>query len=91
MWSNASAFVGIDGRISFLKFNKENENRNQNNWNNQGICIFLIKGEEIISDEQNVAETLNTYFIDAAQNLDIKKFYDIDTNDSEWSPEDKID
>ena len=55
--------------------------------------ITLIKGEEIISDEQKVAETLNNYFIDAVQNLDIKKFYGIeeDTNDSDLSPEKKID
>ena len=56
--------------------------------------ITLIKGDEIISDDQKVAETLNNYFIDAVQNLDIKKFYDIEeenTNDSDLSPEEKID
>ena len=37
--------------------------------------ITLIKGDEIISDDQKVAETLNNYFIDAVKNLDIKKFY----------------
>ena len=54
--------------------------------------ITLIKGEEIISDEQKVAETLNNYFIEAVQNLDIKKFYGIqeDTNDGDLSPEKKI-
>ena len=55
--------------------------------------ITLIKGEEIISDEQKVAEILNDYFIDAVQNLDIKKFYGIedDKNDGNLSPEEKID
>ena len=56
--------------------------------------ITLIKGDEIISDEQKVAETLNTYFIDAVQNLDIKKFYDKEeeeTKENDLSPEEKID
>ena len=55
--------------------------------------ITLIKGEEIISDEQKVAEILNDYFIDAVQNLDIEKFYCIedDKNDGNLSPEEKID
>ena len=55
--------------------------------------ITLIKGDEIISEEQEVAETLNNYFIDAVQNLDIKKFYSIEenTNDCKLSPEAKID
>ena len=54
--------------------------------------ITLIYGEEIISDEQKVAEILNNYFIDAVQNLDIKKFYgtEEETNEIELSPEEKI-
>jgi hypothetical protein len=54
--------------------------------------ITLINGEEIISDEQKVAETLNNYFIEAVQNLDIKKFYDIeeDTDDSNMNSEQKV-
>ena len=55
--------------------------------------ITLIKGEEIISDEKKVAEIMNDYFIDAVQNLDIKKFYskEDDENDSNLSPEERID
>ena len=37
---------------------------------------------------------MNTYFIDAVQNFDIKKFYDIEeenTDDSDLSPKEKID
>ena len=54
--------------------------------------ITLINGEEIISDDQKVAEILNNYFIDAVQNLDIKKFYgtEEETNEIELSPEEKI-
>ena len=55
--------------------------------------ITLIKGEEIITDELKVAETLNNYFINAVQNLDIKKFYDMeqDADESNLNPERKID
>ena len=40
-----------------------------------------------------MAETLNNYFIDAVQNLDIKKFYCIgeNANDGNLSPDEKID
>ena len=41
-----------------------------------------------------MAETLNTYFIDAVQNLDIKKFYDKEeeeAKENDLSPEEKID
>ena len=39
-----------------------------------------------------MAEILNNYFIDAVQNLDIKKFYgtEEETNEIELSPEEKI-
>ena len=37
--------------------------------------ITLIEGDEVITDDQKVSETLNNYFIDAVQNLDIEKFY----------------
>ena len=55
--------------------------------------ITLIKGEEIITEEQEVAETLNNYFIDAVQNLDIKKFYGVEEykTDCNLSAEEKID
>ena len=45
--------------------------------------ITLIKGDEILSDEHQVAETLNSYFINAVQNLDIEKFYDIQVDDKD--------
>ena len=54
--------------------------------------ITLIKGDQIISDEHKVAETLNCYFINAVQNLNIEKFYTIeDRNENNKSPDDEID
>ena len=54
--------------------------------------ITLIKGDEIISEDQEVAETLNNYFIDAVQNLDIRKFCSIEENENDCnlSPEARI-
>ena len=37
--------------------------------------ITLIEGDEVITDDQKVSETLNNYFIEAVQNLDIEKFH----------------
>ena len=55
--------------------------------------ITLIKGDNIISEAQEVAETLNNYFINAVQNLDIKKFHLVEepNNASNITPNDKID
>ena len=53
--------------------------------------ITLIEGEEVITDDQRVADILNDYFIDAVKNLDIEKFYCEDVVvDSNESPEEKI-
>ena len=38
--------------------------------------ITLIENEKMITDKKEVAEILNTFFIEAAQNLDIDMFND---------------
>ena len=55
--------------------------------------ITLIKGDEIISDDHKVAETLNNYFVEAVQNLDIEKFYQEEVEEKNFNddPEGKID
>ena len=53
--------------------------------------ITLIEGDDVITDEQKVAELLNNYFIDAVQNLEIDKFYQRETvEDPGESPDEKI-
>ena len=54
--------------------------------------ITLIKGDQIISDEQQVAETLNMYFVNAVQNLNIEKFCTVeDRNLNLKNPDEEID
>ena len=52
--------------------------------------ITLIKGDQVISNEQEVAESLNSYFINAVQNLEIEKFYTVEdsSNNIETSDDD---
>ena len=38
--------------------------------------ITLIENENIVSEEEQVAELLNNYFIEAVQNLEIENFSD---------------
>ena len=53
--------------------------------------ITLIEGDDVVTDEQKVAELLNNYFIDAVQNLEIDKFYQRETvEDPGESPDEKI-
>ena len=53
--------------------------------------ITLIEGDEVITDEHQVSETLNNYFIEAVQNLDIDKFYRRGLEENpDGLPDDKI-
>ena len=42
----------------------------------QKTNIMLVENEDIITDKEKVAETLNNYFVEAVQNLHIEKFND---------------
>ena len=53
--------------------------------------ITLIEEDNVVTDEQKVAELLNDYFIDAVQNLEIDTFYRKEiVEDPEESQNDKI-
>ena len=53
--------------------------------------ITLIEDDEVIDNEQKVAEILNNYFIDAVQNLEIDRFYCKEkTEQPNESPKEKI-
>ena len=45
--------------------------------------IVIVENETVISDNKNVAETFNTYFIEAVENLEVEQFISTDIENTD--------
>ena len=54
------------------------------------LYFTLIENENIVSEKEKVAEILNTYFIEAVQNLEIEKFTDDSVQDTQSESIDEV-